>query len=92
MGAPISKDLRVNLRIDAESKKMLERAAAYAGSSLSDFVLANALAAAGRTIEEREKIVLSAADWEVFLDALDNPPKPNKRLKDALRRHRELYG
>ena len=92
MGAPASKNLRVNLRIDADSKKKLERAAAYAGSSLSDFVLTNALAAAGRMIEEREKIVLSEADWEVFLDALEKPAKPNKRLRDALKRYEELYG
>ena len=30
-------------------------------------------------------IRLSALEWEVFLSALDNPPPPNKALKDLMR-------
>jgi uncharacterized protein (DUF1778 family) len=26
---------------------------------------------------------LNQADWEVFLDALENPPKPSAKLKQA---------
>jgi uncharacterized protein (DUF1778 family) len=86
------KSLRVNLRIDAASKRTLERAAAYAGSTLSDFVLSNALAAASEVIRSRELLALSPKDWDVFFDALIDPPEPSERLREALQRHDDLYG
>ncbi len=54
--------------------------------------MANALAAAERVIESREKVTLAPADWDVFYQALINPPEPNKKLKAAARRYRERYG
>jgi uncharacterized protein (DUF1778 family) len=30
-------------------------------------------------------ITLTARDWEAFLAALENPPPPNKALKDLMR-------
>ena len=89
--AHIKRD-RIHLRLDARTKRKLERAAAYEEKTVSDFVLANAAAAAERVISEHEKVILSAADWEAFYDALVNPPEPNARLKEAARRHRERAG
>jgi uncharacterized protein (DUF1778 family) len=78
------KRLRVNLRIDAGGKRTLERAAAYAGSTLSDFVLSNALAAASEVIRARETIALSSKDWDVFFEALIDPPEPSEQIRQAL--------
>jgi uncharacterized protein (DUF1778 family) len=83
---------RMHLRLDARTKRTLERAAAYAETSVTDFVLANAVAAAERVIESHEKITLSTRDWEAFYDALINPPEPNEKLKEAARRYRERVG
>ncbi len=83
---------RMHLRLDAKTKRRLERAAAYEETTVTDFVLANAVAAAERVIESHEKITLSATDWDVFHDALINPPDPNKTLKEAARRYRERVG
>lgn len=77
----------VHLRVDAKTKRKLERAAACEEMTVSRFVLANAVAAAERVIESREKIVLSAMDWEAFHHALINPPKPNAALGKAARRY-----
>jgi len=82
----------MHLRLDAKTKRKLERAAAYQATSVTDFVLTNAVAAAERVINAHEKITLSAKDWEVFYDALVNPPEPNKKLKEAARRYRERVG
>jgi uncharacterized protein (DUF1778 family) len=79
------------LRLDPKTKRRLERAAAYEETAVSDFVLANA-AAAGRVIEPREKITLSAKDWDVLYDAMVNPPEPNQALRNAARRYRERVG
>jgi uncharacterized protein (DUF1778 family) len=59
---------------------------------VTEFVLAKAVAAAEQIIDAREKIVLSAPDWELFYDALIHPPKPNQKLRDAARRYRERVG
>jgi uncharacterized protein (DUF1778 family) len=83
---------RMHLRLDAKTKRKLERAAAYAETTVSDFVLANAVAAAERIIGSHERITLSAEDWEIFYDALIDPPKPNKTLREAARRYRERVG
>jgi len=83
---------RVHLRLDARTKRKLEQAAAYEGTSVTGFVLANAVAAAERVIDAHEKVTLSATDWEAFYDALINPPESNERLKEAARRYRERVG
>ncbi len=81
------KQERMHIRVDALSKQKLERAAAYAHKSLSEFVLGEALNSADEVIREHESLTLSQDDWEVFLSALENPPEPNARLKQALAEH-----
>lgn len=83
---------RMHLRLDSRTKRRLERAAAYTDKSVSDFVLANAVAAAERVLAARERITLSEPDWQAFYDALMTPPGPNERLKRAVRRFKERRG
>ena len=83
---------RVHLRLDAKSKRKLERAAAYEETTVSRFVLRNAVAAAERVIELRERIVLPETDWDAFHEELLNPPAPNAALRRAARRYRESVG
>jgi uncharacterized protein (DUF1778 family) len=83
---------RMHLRLDAKTKRKLERAAAYTETTVTDFVLTNAVAAAERVIDSHEKVVLSPPDWDLFYDALINPPEPNAKLKAAARRYRERFG
>ena len=85
-----TKTERVQVRIDRAAKRMLERAAALANTTVSAFVVNSALDAAGRLIQEREQLVLSERDWDVFFDALVNPPKPNAALRKAFAAHRRL--
>jgi uncharacterized protein (DUF1778 family) len=85
-----TRDARVQVRIGKEAKRMLQRAAALANTSVSAFVVTSALDSASRLIEERERLVLSERDWDVFLDALINPPEPNKALRKAFATHERL--
>ena len=86
------KHARMQLRLDAKSKRKLERAAAYEGTTVSRFVLANAVAAAERVIDARERTALSATDWDAFHEALLDPPAPNPELRRAAVRNRERVG
>ena len=83
------KQERMHIRLDSLSKQKLERAATYAHKSLSEFVLGRALHAADEVIHEHETLTLNEADWEVFMDALENPPKPNTKLKQAFAEHKK---
>ncbi len=81
---------RVQLRLDANTKRKLERAAAYEQKTVTQFVLACASSEAERVIEQHERVTLSVADWDAFYEALIKPPKPNKALRDAIGWYRGL--
>ncbi len=49
-------------------------------------------AAAEPVFTSHERVVLSAADWKAFHDALLDPPEPNAMLSKAARRYRERRG
>lgn len=89
MTATTLKDSRLNIRCDTRARELLDRAAAYAHVSVSEFVLRNALATAEAVVQQHESITLKADDFQSFLLALDAPVKPNAALKRALKRHAE---
>lgn len=87
----IKKD-RMQIRIDAHAKKIIERAAGYARKSVSEFVINHSLAAAERILEECEKITLPDDDWDALYEALVHPPEPNEALKTAYKKYRRVKG
>ena len=71
---------RLQLRLDAPSKRMLRRAAGHRRITLTRFVLAAALEAAERVLRENEAVTLSAPDWTLLYEALLDPPPPDEAL------------
>ena len=80
---------RLEARVTAEQKGLIERAAALQGRTVTDFVLTSVQDAARRAIEEHNQLALSVRDGEAFVDALLNPKPVNKRIRDTVRRYRE---
>lgn len=78
---------RVEARVTPEQKKLLERAAALEGRSLTDFLLSSAQSAAADTISRHELLKLTPKDQQIFVAALLNPPVPNKALRAAAARY-----
>ena len=74
---------RMSLRIPAEEKAILLRAAALERTDLTGFVRQHSLPAARSVIQEREHLKLSARDSLRVLDLLENPPRPNAKLRAA---------
>ncbi len=87
-----AKQERLQIRLDAQAKSLLQRAAGHRHKTLSQFVLGTALEEAERVIRENEVVTLSGADWQVFYDALTNPPAPNAALRKAYARYRKANG
>jgi len=83
------KQERMHIRLDTISKQKLEKAAGYSHKKLSEFVLSQSLAAAENIISEHEHLTLSQPDWDLFLDALENPPAKNAKLTEALALHKK---
>ena len=82
------KSERLEARVTAEQKALIERASALAGRSVSEFVTSAAFAAAQSAIREHEKMVLSEADALAFAQALDRPPEPDGKNREAVRRYK----
>lgn len=82
-----TKESRLNIRCDARARELLDKAAAYAHVSISEFVLTHALASAEKIVQTHESITLQPEDFLAFLAALDMPTEPNSALKKAFKRH-----
>jgi uncharacterized protein (DUF1778 family) len=76
---------RLGFRVDAQTKKLVVRAAALERRSLTDFCLAALTEATRAAIARHETLALSERDRQVFFEALVHPPKPNARLRRAFR-------
>jgi uncharacterized protein (DUF1778 family) len=87
-----SKKERLEARLTPEQKKHIERAARIKGTSVSDFVVLSADAAAVQTIREQEVFTLNERAREVFAKALLHPPTPSRRLVAAARRYQRRSG
>ncbi len=86
------KNDRLQVRLDAEAKRVLQRAAGYRRISVSQFVLAAALDEAEKMIRDNQAVTVSGADWKAFYDALTNPPAPNTTLRKAFARYKKAAG
>jgi uncharacterized protein (DUF1778 family) len=83
MPRQVTENNRVELRIRAEDKAMLARAAALEHTDLTDFILRRMLPEAQAVIEREERLALSERDSLKVLELLENPPLPNARLQRA---------
>ena len=83
----LTKDTRLHIRCDQEVRRLLDKAAAYAHMSVSEFVLRNSVAQAQALVQAHEAITLSQDDFAAFLSALDMPAQPAPALQRAFARH-----
>jgi len=80
---------RIEARISADEKRLLEDAAQRRGMTLTAFVLSTAHDAAVRTLETAHIVELTRQDQQRFVDTLLNPPAPSERLRAAATDYRE---
>jgi uncharacterized protein (DUF1778 family) len=80
------KSERIELRTTRSALDVIQRAIACSGLSAGDL----AYEGARRVLEDHERVTLTGADRDAFVNALLNPPKPTPRLVAALKRRRAL--
>lgn len=80
---------RLEARVTREQKRVLMRAAALQGRSLTDFLVSSVQEAAMRVIEVHDSIQLGEQDRRAFVDALLSPAVPGRKLPAAARRFKQ---
>ncbi len=85
------KKARFDTRLAQEQKDLFERAAQLGGyRSLTDFVIAAVEEKARTIIVERERVLASKKDAEIFFSAILEPKKPNKELTRAAKEYKAV--
>ncbi len=85
---PERKTQRLELRVALSTKKVIQQAMSLTGLAAGDL----AYEGARRLLDEHQRMVLSGADRDAFLAAIDRKPAPAPHLVAALKRHRHLFG
>jgi uncharacterized protein (DUF1778 family) len=82
----VRKDDIIQIRAPAETKAMLNRAAALRGQKLSEFMLDSARRQAEEAILDQRVFFLDTKAHEKFLALLDAPAKPREALRKLMAR------
>lgn len=85
----LGKHERIGARVPHEVYEKLNHAAELLGATVNQFLVQSALKEAEAVIEREQTVRLSRRDSERLLDLLDNPPKPNPRLKAAMKNYQK---
>lgn len=83
-GARSAKRARLDLRLDAEQKRLFEAAAGASDRTMTEFVLQSAEAAARSVLADRTRFVLEPGQWAAFAAAIDAEPRVLPRLASFL--------
>jgi uncharacterized protein (DUF1778 family) len=76
----------INLRIEANTRQLIDDAAAILGKTRTEFMIDSARRQAIDVLLDQRLFVLDADRYDTFLYALDNPPAPGPKLRSLLSR------
>ena len=82
-----TRDERFDLRLSADIKALVARAAEVSGMTMSAFMIESARERATRLIEENELIILNNEARDMLMDMLANPPEPAEPLRRAAKKY-----
>jgi len=79
-----SKETRISVRIKPAQKALIARAAQLRHTTLTEFVLENALHAASQLVAEEKHFEMTPEQFKRFCRALDAPPAKNLKAMQRL--------
>ena len=77
---------RLEARVTAEEKRLLQEAAAAKGLTLTAFLISSAREAALKVLREQHVIELGRRDQRAFAQAMLDPAPPNAHLRAIAKR------
>lgn len=76
----------VSLRIDVDTRQLIDRAAAVLGKTRTEFMVESARVQAVDVLLDQRLFRLAPDHFDAFVQALDSPPEPSPKLKALLDR------
>ena len=92
MAITLSEQARFDTRLSKQQKEFFEKASVLGGyRNLSDFVIQAAQEKAREIIMEREQVLASEKDSEVFFNEIMKPKSPNDSLRKAAEKYKSQF-
>ena len=86
-----NKSTRFDTRLPKEQKIYFEKAAQLGGyRNLTEFILSAVSEKAKEIISERERIIASQRDSEIFFNAVLQQTRPNDKLLEAVHEYNQM--
>lgn len=76
----------INLRIERNTRQIIDDAAAVMGKTRTEFMIETARSAAVDVLLDQRLFMLDSESYDAFLRVLDNPPSPGPKLRALMRR------
>lgn len=76
----------INLRIELQTRQLIDRAATVLGKTRTEFMLDSARREAIDVLLDQRLFTLDSDRYDAFVHALDNPPAPGPKLRALLQR------
>jgi uncharacterized protein (DUF1778 family) len=76
----------INLRIETNTRQLIDEAAAILGKTRTEFMVESARRQAIDVLLDQRLFTLDSKRYDTFLHALDNPPAPGPKLTALMRR------
>ena len=76
----------INLRIDLQTRQLIDDAAVVLGKTRTEFMVESARKTAIDVLLDQRLFALDTARYDAFMYALDNSPAPGPKLRALLRR------
>jgi uncharacterized protein (DUF1778 family) len=76
----------ISIRIDAETRRLIDEAAAVLGKTRTDFLIDSARTLAVDVLLDQRLFVLDSKRYDAFVTALNDAPPPGPKLRALLRR------
>jgi uncharacterized protein (DUF1778 family) len=83
-----TKEQRVNFRLSAHDRELIEEAAELEGTTLTDFLTTSAVMHAQHVLADQREFAVGDDEWERFEAAVNAPPVVNPALAKLFRRPR----
>lgn len=76
----------INLRIDAQTRQLIDDAAAALGKTRTEFMIESARREAIDVLLDRRLFTLDPEHFDAFVKVLENPPPPGPKLRALMSR------
>jgi uncharacterized protein (DUF1778 family) len=80
------RDTNINLRLPYKTRELIDAAASAVGQTRTEFVVTSAKQHAIDVLLDQVFFDLTDEQAQIFISIIDNPPEPNEKLRELMKR------